>query len=209
MDLIPTVYIVDDNNDHREILFQHVSNAGYKAKEYSSGEAFLEESIPEPVGCILLDNQMPSLTGLVVQRKLLTRECNLPIVFISGRSGIADAVEAVKNGALGFLEKPIPKNDLLEWVQRAVETSSSELELNTLRRQFRDRLDTLTLRERQVYDLVIRGNTNKMIAAKLEIKLGTVEFHRANLMKKMAAKSFSELMENAHAANFGRYDGYD
>lgn len=203
MDAIPTVYVVDDNLDHRDILNQHLSNAGYQVRSFSSGTEFLGLQAWDPVGCILLDNQMPVMSGLDVHDRLRSLECDLPVIFISGGSGIAEAVTAVKNGAVGFLEKPIPVGELLEWVERAIEISTSKRELNHLRQNFRKRLNSLTVREREVYELVIRGNTNKMIAGKLNIKLGTVEFHRSNLMTKMGAKSFSELMENAHEVSFG------
>ncbi len=197
----PTVYVVDDNADHREILFQLLGQAGFNVQTYSSGTEFLKLTQWNTTGCILLDNQMPGISGLQVQAELRKRQCDIPIIFVSGRSMIPDAVQAVKEGALGFLEKPIRSKELIEYINKALEHCAAQGANKKARLNFEHSFAKLTSREKQVYDLVIRGKTNKMIASELEIKLGTVEFHRANMMDKMGVQTFSDLMELTHTAN--------
>ena len=119
----PVVYVVDDSEDNVTVYSWMLSTAGYETKTYLSGVDFLNETNLSPVGCILLDNQMPELSGLGVQRKLLDRGINLPVVFMSGASSYSDVVEATRKGAHGFLEKPFHKAELLQQVNAAVESS--------------------------------------------------------------------------------------
>lgn len=197
MTIQATIYVVDDNDDHREIIYQLVKHAGYRVKTFSSSVDFLNKDALEDIGCILLDNQMPKMTGLEVQAELIRRNCLLPVIFVSGGSEIPEAVAAVQDGAVGFLQKPIHTAELLELVEKAVEKCRNDQTQNARRQAYHALLDALTRRERQVYNLVIAGNTNKMMAAELGIKIGTVEFHRANVMSKIGVGSFSELMAKA------------
>jgi FixJ family two-component response regulator len=196
----PVIYVVDDNDDHRDILTQSMKKAGYEVEAYASGVEFLRDSNLAEIGCLVLDNQMPDITGLEVQAELLEQGSRLPIIFISGWSGIPDAVAAVRDGALNFLQKPFSSDELRTKVDEAVNRCREEYDSSTLAREYEGLLNTLTKRERQVHDLVITGNTNQMITEKLAIKISTVEFHRANMMDKMGVTNFSELMEKAQSA---------
>jgi len=197
----PIIYVVDDNDDHRDILAQSMKKAGYEVKTYTSGVEFLRDGNLAEIGCLLLDNQMPNMTGLEVQSKLLELGSRLPIIFISGGSGIPDVVAAVRDGALDFLQKPFSLDELRAKVDEAVDRCREDFDFNKRAREYQVLLNRLTKRERQVYDLVIAGNTNQMITEKLAIKISTVEFHRANMMDKMGVTSFSELMEKAQVAS--------
>ena len=196
-DIDPVVYVVDDSEDNVTVYSWMLSTAGYETKTYLSGVDFLNESDLSPVGCVLLDNQMPEVSGLGVQRTLLDRGINLPVVFMSGASSYSDVVEATRKGAHGFLEKPFHKAELLQQVNAAIEssrnrdvTSSSSGETSQLAQQ-------LTKREYQVCKLIIAGHTNRSIADQLGISVSTVEFHRANLMDKLEVKSLAELVKLA------------
>jgi len=196
-DIDPVVYVVDDSEDNVTVYSWMLSTAGYETKTYLSGVDFLNETDLSPVGCVLLDNQMPEVSGLSVQRTLLDRGINLPVVFMSGASSYSDVVEATRKGAHGFLEKPFHKAELLQQVNAAIEssrnrdvTSSSGGETSQLAQQ-------LTKREYQVCKLIIAGHTNRSIADQLGISVSTVEFHRANLMDKLEVKSLAELVKLA------------
>ena len=198
---IPTVYIIDDNEEHREILVELVELAGFIGQPFDSGTEFLKLNQWKKIGCILLDNQMPDKTGIQVQAELNKRGCDLPIIFVTGGSMISDAVRAVQEGAFGFLEKPIQSKELIDSIKKAIALCKIQMSHQNTRQEFRTSLEKLTGRERQIYDLGIRGKTNKMISTELTIKIGTVEFHRANMMEKMGVNTFSELMELTHNAN--------
>lgn len=174
----PIIYVVDDNDDHRDILAHSMKKAGYQVETYTSGIEFLRDSNLAEIGCLVLDNQMPDMTGLEVQTELIEKGSRLPIIFISGESGIPDAVDAVRDGALDFLQKPFSLDELRAKVDEAVDRCRKDFDSNKLALEYESLLGSLTKRERQVYDLVIAGNTNQMITEELTIKISTVEFHR-------------------------------
>lgn len=194
----PVVYIVDDSEDNVTVYSWMLSTAGFETKTYLSGVDFLNETDLSPVGCVLLDNQMPELSGLGVQRKLLDRGINLPVVFMSGASSYSDVVEATRKGAHGFLEKPFHKAELLQQVNAAIDFSRNADATNpTASAESNQLAQLLTKREYQVCKLIIAGNTNRSIADQLGISVSTVEFHRANLMDKLEVKSLAELVKLA------------
>ena len=193
----PVVYVVDDSEDNVTVYSWMLSTAGYETKTYLSGVDFLNETNLSPVGCILLDNQMPELSGLGVQRKLLDRGINLPVVFMSGASSYSDVVEATRKGAHGFLEKPFHKAELLQQVNAAVESSRNPDVTSSAKTESNQLAQMLTKREYQVCKLIIAGNTNRGIADQLGISVSTVEFHRANLMDKLEVNSLAELVKLA------------
>ena len=194
MNAEPIIYIIEDNADHREIVSQFVIHAGFAVRVYESGTEFFDDPDIGVFGCILLDNMLPRMTGLEVQAELIKKNNHLPIIFISGGSDIPVAVEAVKRGAMGFLEKPIKSKELIEHVTAAVEECRRRLAERETEDALQNLLVELTDRERDVYDRVVLGKTNKMVANELSISIGTVEFHRANMMRKLNVQSFSELM---------------
>ena len=138
---------------------------------------------------------MPGMTGLEVQAELLNRDVSIPIIFISGDSRYNEVVDAVRDGAFYFLQKPFSRSELLSQVREAIAESRRRQEKSIQSAHYDDLLDKLTGREMEVYRLVTDGHTNRVIAEKPEISNGTVEFHRANMMKKLGAASMSDLIE--------------
>jgi two-component system response regulator FixJ len=189
------VYIVDDMEQVQEIIYAILENEGIPAKKFGSGEAFLAQKEIREIGCLVLDNQMPGMKGLEVQSELLRRGNNIPILFISGESRYNDVVDAVREGAFYFLQKPFTRSELLSQVREAIQESRTRQKKLKETSHFKSLLDNLTSREKQVYQLVTEGLTNKVIAETLDISNGTVEFHRANMMKKLGARSLADLME--------------
>ena len=191
----PEVYIVDDMEQVQDVVHLILESEGIKAKKFNSGEEFLAQKEISEIGCLLLDNQMPGMSGLDVQAALLSRDINIPIIFISGDSRYNEVAEAVRDGAFYFLQKPFARSDLLERVREAIDASRNITTKLLQSKKNRELLGSLTGRESQVYQLVTDGLTNKAISESLDISNGTVEFHRANMMKKLHAKSLADLME--------------
>lgn len=193
----PTVFIVDDDDAVRRFLTGLIRSIDLKVEAYASAKDFLDAYEPGRPGCLLLDVRMPGMSGLELQRELSERSIALQVVILTGHGNVPVAVQAMKAGAVDFIEKPFNNELLLDRIQRAVAQSlrsDSEREKHdeTLRR-----LDTLTPRERQVFDLVVNGETNKSIAHRLTISEKTVEIHRANVMRKMRARSLASLVHMA------------
>jgi two-component system response regulator FixJ len=194
----PVVYVVDDSEDNVTVYSWMLSSSGYEIKTYPSGVEFLKETELSPVGCVLLDNQMPEVSGLQVQSTLIERGIKLPIVFMSGASSYSDVVEATRKGAQGFLEKPFHKAELLQLVNAAVEYSREQLAAGDGENSEGKQLsELLTRREYEVCKLIIGGSTNRNIADTLGISVSTVEFHRANLMEKLGVKNLADLVKLA------------
>jgi FixJ family two-component response regulator len=190
----PTVFIVDDDDAVRRFLTGLIQSIDLAVEVYASAKDFLDAYQPGRPGCLLLDVRMPGMSGLELQRELAERSVELPVVILTGHGNVPVAVQAMKAGAVDFIEKPFNNELLLDRIQTAVAQSlqsSSEREKHdeTLRR-----LDTLTPRERQIFDLVVTGETNKSIAYRLTISEKTVEIHRASVMRKMRAKSLASLV---------------
>jgi len=192
----PIIYIVDDSEDNVTVYSWMLSTSGYETRTFLSGVDFLKEKNLNPVGCVLLDNQMPEVSGLDVQRTLIERGVALPVVFMSGASTYSDVMEATRKGAHGFLEKPFHKAELLQQINAAVE-SSRKIPADTEPDESKVLSEMLTRREYQVCKLIIAGNTNRSIADELGISVSTVEFHRANLMEKLQVNSLAELIKLA------------
>ena len=191
----PVVYVVDDMEQVLQVIRMVLGKEGIQVETFESGEDFLALEKISPVGCVILDNQMPGMTGLDVQAELNKRGSNIPVVFISGASRYEEVVDAVREGAMHFMQKPFTHSELIEHVQNAIDESRRRLVSTGKSSRNKSLINTLTTRERQVYDLVTDGLTNRAIAEELNISNGTVEFHRANMMKKLEAKSLANLME--------------
>lgn len=187
----PHIYVVDDENRIRELIATALEKKGYSVEQFSSGEELLDVCNFPDEGCILLDNHMPGLKGLTVQQELKKNtQFNLPIIFISGESDIRDVVNAMQGGAVSFLEKPFSLEELFISVKNALIYSKE----SARQKVFRERLATLTSREKNVYDLIIKGCTIKSIAKALGISESTVEFHRRNILHKMECETIAKLM---------------
>jgi FixJ family two-component response regulator len=194
MSLEPIVYVVDDDPSVQRVLERTLTSAGWRVQMYESGLAFLDAFDPAQSGCLILDLRMPRMNGLTVQEKLMARGSTLPIIFLTAFGDIPTAVQAIQAGAVDFLEKPFSNQQLLRLVEQALE-QDAQLRAQRQRRAERAiRLAHLTPREREVLDLVVAGDTNKEIAAQLDIGLRTVEMHRQQVMRKLGARSAVDLM---------------
>ncbi|MEE2921952.1 response regulator [Hyphomonas sp.] len=199
-----TVFLVDDDDAIRHSASFMLRHAGYTVKTFPDGVTFLDEYAPNDSACILLDVRMPVMDGLAVQTALQERGNTMPIIVLTGHGDVSVAVQAMKNGAIEFLEKPYEKKALLE----AIETGFSRLadaEAQTgLKNDAIAKLTRLTSRETEVLDCLVEGMTNKAIADALSISPRTVEIHRANLMEKLEADSLSAALRIAFEAERGR-----
>ena len=197
MEIDPTVYVVDNDRAVRDGLRMLIKSVGLNVETYASAREFLDAFDRTRSGCLVLDVRMPGMSGLELQETLQQRKINLPVIMISGHGDVPMAVQAVKMGAIDFIEKPFRDQVLLERIQMALLKDTQ----NRLHQHQIDalnaRLAHLTQRERQVMDLVVAGKANKMIAYDLGIKQKTVEFHRARVMEKMKARSVPELVKMA------------
>jgi two-component system response regulator FixJ len=195
-----TVYLIDDDEDVRRAVSFLLSTAGFAVRVYESAVKFLEKVDGLPQGCIVSDVRMPALDGVELLRRLKDRGIAMPVIIMTGHGDVALAVSAMKAGAVDFIEKPFGDDVLISAVQkaqahlRAAGQSSGEIT------QIRSRAGTLSDRERQVLDGLLRGLPNKTIAYDLSLSPRTVEVHRAAVMAKMGAKSLSELVRMAMLA---------
>ena len=196
------VFLVDDDKSLRRALTRLIKSAGYLVQAFASGREFLEywHGTTQGAACLVLDVRMPGLTGLDLQRELQSADTLLPIVFITGHGDIPMGVKAMKEGAIDFLPKPVNDKDLLKAIEQALararEAHAERADLDDINR----RLDTLTPRERQVMQLVVKGYLNKQIAFELGTVEKTVKVHRARVMDKMKVGSLAELVRLAERA---------
>lgn len=187
------VFLVDDDTDFRESMQWLLSSAGYEVISTSSASDFLEAYQGEQ-GCLLLDVRMPGINGLALQQILHERNIQLPIILISGHGDIPMAVNAIKAGALDFIEKPFDDRHLLNLVSKALVIAEERFTTFKETQQIQICYETLSQREREVMALVINGQANREIAESLGISPKTVEVHRARVMSKMQAASLPELV---------------
>src|SRR5580700_3838310 len=190
----PTVFVVDDDEGVRNSLRFLLKSVGLPARALASAGEFLESYQPSQPGCLVLDVRMPGMSGLELQQQLNLRGAVIPVIFITGHGDIPMAVEAMQQGAFDFLQKPFRDQDLIDRIQRALtkdQTNRAEL---LERSRIKQRLETLTAREREVLELVTSGKPNKIMAADLGVSQRTVEIHRARVMEKMGASSLAQLV---------------
>ena len=187
------VYVVDDDEAMRDSLRWLIESSGYRVAAYSSAERFLAAYKTGTASCLVLDVRMSGISGLQLQQELNRRGETLPIIFITGHGDVPMAVNAVKSGAYNFLEKPFKDAQLLSLIEE-VAARGSATSSHVEGRCAAARLATLTLREREVTELVVRGFKNKKIADDLNISVKTVEAHRARAMEKMEVSSIAELV---------------
>jgi FixJ family two-component response regulator len=193
------VHVVDDDASFRTAIERHLRHAGYEVETHSSAQHLLDclpGSVEKP-GCILLDLQMPGLDGLELQSRLTVLGSILPIVFVTGHSDIPTTVRAIKAGAEDFLTKPIPSEQLIAAIERALARCDLARTQRTELNSFLTLVATLTPRERQVFNLIVRGKMNKQIASELGTTERTVKAHRHEVMEKLQAQSLAELVSRA------------
>jgi two-component system response regulator FixJ len=194
------VHLIDDDEAVRQALAFLLATAGHAVRVYDSAEAFLAAAATAQAGCVVSDVRMPGLDGIALLKRLREIGVTLPVVIMTGHADVPLAVEAMKAGAVDFIEKPFDDDILLSAIRVALsrqdETGRRDAELTRIRA----RIDSLSERERQVLDGLVAGHPNKTIAYDLDLSPRTVEVHRANVMIKMGASSLSDLVRMALTA---------
>ena len=196
----PIVYVIDDDDAVRQSLEFLLKTAGISARGFDSARAFLEVLPAIKSGCIITDVRMPEITGIDLLRRLKESGVDIPVIVITGHGDISLAVEAMKIGAVDFLEKPFDDDLLLAAVRSALNTEAGAARHKAELADIHDKLAALSNRERQVLEGLVAGKANKVIAFDLGISPRTVEIYRANLMTKMSANSLSDLVRMAMTA---------
>lgn len=191
----PTVFIVDDDAAIRFAMQALMESVGLRHEIFASADEFLEKVTTQPPGCLVLDIRMPGLGGLELQQELIGRNNTLPIIFITGHGDVPMAVEAMQKGAVDFIQKPFRDQELLDRIREALATDQRRRVKRERVEKVRARLAKLTKREREVFDLVVTGKPNKIIAFELDVSQRTIEIHRARVMEKMEAGSLADLVK--------------
>jgi two-component system response regulator FixJ len=190
----PVVYIVDDDEAVRGSLRLLLKSVGLTPSALGSAREFLSNYDPVQPGCLVLDVRMPEMSGLELQEQLNLQGAIIPVIFITGHGDVPMAVEAMQAGAFDFLQKPFRDQDLIDRIQRALEKDRANRATLTERTVIRERLESLTPREREVLTMVTAGKANKVMASDLGVSQRTVEIHRARVMEKMGANSLAQLV---------------
>jgi FixJ family two-component response regulator len=188
------IFVVDDDASVRDAISNLLESVGLHGETFASADEFLNAPRPEAPSCLILDVRLPGRNGLEVQEELATIGVRMPIVFITAHGDVPMTSRAMKAGAVDFLTKPFQKKDLLDAVNQALERDRVQREEQADLAILLGRLDTLTIREREVMDLVVTGLMNKEVAARLGLREITVKVHRGRVMQKMEADSLAELV---------------
>ncbi len=194
-----TIYIVDDDEAVRDSLQWLLEGQDYRVRCFESAETFLGRYDPREVACLIADVRMDGMSGLELQERLLERQSPLPIIFITGHGDVPMAVDAMKKGALDFIQKPFKEAELLGLVERMLDTAAEQFEASNQAATREALLSKLTSRESQVLDRIVAGRLNKQIADDLNISIKTVEAHRANIMEKLSVSTVADLLKIALA----------
>lgn len=192
-----TVFVVDDEVEVRESLRWLIESIDLNVETFESAEEFLASYNPDRPGCAVLDMRMPEVSGLELQKKLKAKGLALPLIFITGFGSVPIAVEALKMGAVDFMEKPFSDQVLLDKIHHALEIDRQARLKKSLNENVSARVKDLTSREKEIMDLVVQGKATKRIAVQLGISPKTVEAHRARVMQKMEADSIADLVRSA------------
>ena len=188
------VHLIDDDEGVRQAVAFLLATSGFAVRVYESASAFLDALPSVQPGCIVTDVRMPGMDGLALQRTLKARDVGLPVIVITGHGDVPLAVEAMKAGAVDFIEKPFNDDTLLSAVRVAISRHATDSRRDGEVAAIKTKLDSLSPREREVLDGLIAGLPNKTIAYDLNISARTVEVHRANLMARMGAHSVADLV---------------
>jgi RNA polymerase sigma factor (sigma-70 family) len=191
----PVVFVVDDDPSIRSSLKFLMSSVGLQVEAFDSADALLKRNLPDAPTCLVLDVRLRGLSGLDFQRHLAARNCDIPIIFITGHGDIPMSVRAMKAGAVEFLTKPFRDQDLLDAVRIALEKDRERRERKKEVSDLKERYNSLTPREQEVISMVVSGMLNKQIADQLATAENTVKVHRSRAMEKMQAQSVAELVK--------------
>ncbi len=191
----PIAYIVDDIESNRKLLEKTLASVDVRTQSHESARAFLDKFDPDCPGCILLDIRMPEMSGLGLQQELNKRGVVQPQILVSAHADVPIAVQAMKQGAFEFIEKPIRTQEVIDVVYRAFRQCDQAMAEREEREAFHSNLDRLSEREKEVMTAMVGGHLNKQLAFDLGISQRTVEVHRANVMAKMKVGSLAELVQ--------------
>jgi FixJ family two-component response regulator len=195
-----TVYIVDDDSSVRAGLSRLLQSMGLTVKTFASAREFLDQAVAEEPGCLIADLRMPAMNGLELQEQLMTRNLNLPVIFLTGYGTVPASVRAMKRGAADFLEKPVEDQVLLDAIYQALEKDRGNRQDQAEVKSIQDRLKSLTPREYEVFTLITAGQLNKQVAYELGTAEKTIKVHRARIMEKMHCESLAQLVRLAEKA---------
>jgi FixJ family two-component response regulator len=190
-----TIFVVDDDDGMRSALGTLLGTVGYKTALFALPSQFLARFKADEPGCLILDIRMPEMSGLEVQQQLNRAGAMLPVIFITGHGDVPMAVQAMKEGAFQFIQKPFRDQELLDHINHALQFDRDNRKDLAARAEVQRRVETLTPREKQVMDLVVEGQANKVMAIDLGLSERTVEIHRAKVMEKMGARSVAHLVK--------------
>ncbi|MCG7201615.1 response regulator transcription factor [Marinobacter pelagius] len=193
-DIQQAVYVVEDDEAVRDSLELLLKSDGKPVKTYESANAFLKDYSDQMAGCIVLDIRMPGMDGMELQKKLNEKHSILPIIFVTGHGDVPMAVDAMKEGAVDFIQKPYREEALLEKIEAALEQDREQRKSLDEKQEIIRRIKSLTPREHEIMDRMIAGQANKVIAIELEISQRTVEIHRSRVMHKMGTHSLAHLV---------------
>ncbi len=199
--------IVDDDPSVREGLDSLIRSVGWRVETFASAQEFLARPGVEAPSCLVLDLQLPGLSGLDLQKWMAEAGLEIPIVFLTGHGNIPTSVQAMKAGAVEFLTKPFDEEDLFQAIQEAIERDRRTRQQRAEKRELKNRYASLTAREQEIMEQVILGKLNKQIAAELRITEFTVKFHRGHIMRKMQADSLADLVRMAGNLGMGSDKG--
>jgi two-component system, LuxR family, response regulator FixJ len=189
-----TVFAIDDEIPMRNALRRLLSSSGLSVELFADAHEFLQREELSRPACILLDLNMPGMNGLQLQEELHARGVTIPVVFLTGAGSVAHAVEAMRAGAVDFVEKPFSNEDLIERVNKALDADRAAVQKESETTVAREKVDSLTARERQVLVLLTEGHSNKLVARKLDLSPRTVEGYRARISEKLQARSVAEFV---------------
>ena len=190
----PVVHVIDDDEAVRDSISMLFETENIEHVVYASATDFLNAYDDTMCGCLVLDVRMPNMTGLELQEALNKRHSTLPIIFITGHGDIPMAVEAMRRGALDFLRKPFGEDDLLQRVNEALKRATEVRDVRKVMAEVQTHFETLSPREKEVFERIASGQANKFVAAELGISERTVEIHRSQVMRKMGARSLAQLV---------------
>ncbi len=194
---VPNVFIVDDDADVRESLQELLESVGLHSQSFGTAQEFLSVAHGDGPSCLILDVRLPGISGLDLQHELKRGRINIPIIFLTAHADVPMSVKAMKSGAVEFLTKPFRQQDLLDAVQRSLNRARILREKEQELTELRHRHERLSVREREIMNLVVSGMLNKQVAAELGASEATVKMYRSQVMKKMQAKSLPDLVRMA------------